>query len=313
MARIFASCGIFPCSCSRLYQGSRFSPGRRMLLAALCAMPFAWSGIPICAFGNDRGVRKRLSALEAESGGRLGVAVIDTADGNSFSYRGEERFPLCSTFKVVAVGAVLKRAAVEHTLLQRRIRFARRDMVPWSPVTSQHVAGGMTVAGLCAAALQQSDNTAANLLLDLLGGPQTLTDFARSLGDKSFRLDRHEPDLNASEPGDVRDTTTPAAMATTLRSLVLGSALEPSQRALLWDWLRGNVTGAARIRAGVPDGWEVGDKTGSGHHGTANDVAVLRPPHRAPLVLALYLTQAVGDDSAHEKILAESTRAICAV
>ncbi|MDE7065908.1 MAG: class A beta-lactamase, partial [Desulfovibrionaceae bacterium] len=185
-----------------------------------------------------------MAALEAASGGRLGAAVIDMADGKSFSYRGEERFPLCSTFKVVAVGAVLQRTATEHGLLRRRIRFARQDMVPWSPVTSHHIADGMTVEELCAAALQQSDNTAANLLLDLLGGPRSLTAFARSLGDDAFRLDRCEPELNASEPGDPRDTTTPEAMAATLRSLVFGPALEPAQSAVLWYWLRGKTTGA---------------------------------------------------------------------
>ncbi len=304
-------CGTFLRTRMSLHQTTSFSPGRRRLLTALCALPLALTGMPTPAAGSG-GVRECLAALEAASGGRLGAAVIDMADGKSFSYRGEERFPLCSTFKVVAVGAVLQRTATEQALLRRRIRFARQDMVPWSPVTSQHIADGMTVEELCAAALQQSDNTAANLLLDLLGGPRSLTAFARSLGDDAFRLDRREPELNASEPGDPRDTTTPEAMAATLRSLVFGPALEPAQRAVLWDWLRGNTTGAARIRAGAPAGWEVGDKTGSGHHGTANDVAVLRPPHRAPLILALYLTQAAGDDPAREKVLAESTRTICA-
>jgi beta-lactamase class A len=233
----------------------------------------------------------RLRRIERELDGRLGLFACDSATGARLSWRADERFPLCSTFKLFAAAAVLARSGREHDLLQRRIHYRAGDLVSHSPQTERHVADGMTVAELCAAAIQYSDNSAGNLLLDLLGGSGALTAYARTIGDEAFRLDRREPELNAATPGDPRDTTTPRAMGQSLQHLLLGTGLAPAARAQLRTWLQGSTTGGARIRSVLPPGWEIGDKTGGGDYGTANDVAVLWPPRRAPVVLAIYSTR----------------------
>jgi len=271
---------------------------RRALLLALAAAPFARAAdAPASA----------LAQLEKTSGGRLGVAAIDTANGRRLLHRADERFPLCSTFKMMASAAILARGSA---LLEKRVRYTAADLVTYSPVTGKHVDEGMTVAELCAAALQYSDNTAGNLLLKELGGPAALTAYARSIGDQAFRLERWETELNTAIPGDLRDTTTPLSMALSLQKLVLGEALPPAQRQRLKDWMLGNTTGAARIRAGLPAGWPVADKTGTGDYGSANDIAVIWPPGRAPVVLAVYLTQPGKDDQPRSEIHAQAARIV---
>jgi beta-lactamase class A len=235
----------------------------------------------------------QLAQLEATSGGRLGVAAFNTADGRELMHRGGERFPFCSTFKMMLSAAVL---AKEPALLKKRIQYTKDDLVPHAPVTGKHLADGMTVAELCEATLQYSDNPAANLLMKQIGGPAAVTAYARSIGDTEFRQERWETELNSAIPGDARDTTTPLAMARSLQKLVLGDALPAAQRKQLKDWMLGNTTGATRIRAGVPAGWPVADKTGAGEYGTVNDIAVIWPPGKAPIVLAVYLTQPGKDD-----------------
>lgn len=256
----------------------------------------------------------QLAALEREAGGRLGLAVRDPATGRRFAYRGGERFPLCSTFKLVLAAAVLRKSQDDPGLLEQLAAYGPGALLAWAPVTRRNLEQGrpMTVADLCAAAIQVSDNTAANLLLGKLGGPKALMAYARSLGDQAFRLDRVEPGLNSALPGDPRDTTTPEAMARTVEKLVLGDALAAPQRRQLADWLKGNTTGGESIRAGAPAGWMVGDKTGSGGYGTTNDVAVLWPPQGGPLVLAVYFTQAQKDAPARKDVLAAATRLVLA-
>lgn len=286
------------------------SPFRRNLLLALAASPLL-GACAATAPANKiaAAAQARLAALETASGGRLGVYALNTADGSVIAHRGDERFPLCSTFKVVAAAAIL---AKQPDLLSQRIKYTQADMVTYSPITEKHLADGMTVAELCAAAIQYSDNTAGNMLIKLLGGPPAVTAFARSIGDTEFRLDRWETELNSAIPGDARDTTTPAAMAATLQKLVLGNTLGAAQREQLQTWLRGNTTGATRIRAGVPAGWIVGDKTGGGDYGANNDVAVLWPPGKPPVVLALYMTQREKDAKPKNEVLAEATRVVVA-
>ena len=247
-----------------------------------------------------------LVRIEAGSGGRLGVAVDDTATGRSYGHRANERFPMCSTFKLLACGAVLRRPDAGHEDLNRRIRFAASDLVPYSPITKDRVGGdGMTVAELCHAALTRSDNTAGNLILASLGGPSAVTAFARSLGDPLTRLDRIETALNEAAPGDVRDTTTPAAMAANLRLLVTEDRLSRPSRDQLITWLVANQTGGARLRAGLPADWRVGDKTGSGDRGTANDIAVIWPSGHKPLIVCVYLTDTkAGNDDCNATIAA---------
>jgi len=244
-------------------------------------------------------IRQRLAQIEAESGGRLGVSIVDTTSGLHAGLRTDERFPMCSTFKLLAASFVLTRVDHGQEELERRIVFSKSDLVPYSPATSQHTRertseAGMSVADLCKAAITLSDNTAANLLLASFGGPAALTAFARSIGDGITRLDRNEPTLNEATPGDPRDTTTPNAMLGNLRVL-LGERLSSSSRAQLLAWLAANQTGGERIRAKLPKDWGVGDKTGTGDHGTANDVAILWPPGRGPILVTVYLTETSGD------------------
>jgi beta-lactamase class A len=231
-----------------------------------------------------------LDRLEAASGGRLGVAVLNSADGSVTGHRLNERFPMCSTFKLLLAGAVLARVDSGRERLDRNIPIAQSDILPYAPITGKRVGASLSVAALSAAAVTLSDNTAANLLLTAVGGPAAVTAFARSLGDQVTRLDRTEPDLNTALPNDPRDTTTPSAMANDLHALMLGKALKPGSRALLSDWLTHCTTGAARLRAGIPADWAEGDKTGTGANNTANDVAILTPPGRPPLFVAVYLT-----------------------
>jgi beta-lactamase class A len=228
------------------------------------------------------------AAVERRLNGRLGVYALDTGSGASVGYRADERFLLCSTGKALTVAAVLQRSEGDPALLDRVITYSQADVLVYAPVTSLHVADGMTVAALCEAAINVSDNTAANLLVGLLGGPPAVTAFARSLGDNVTRVDRIEPDLNVTSPGDFRDTSTSAQMATNLHTLVLGDALAPGPRDQLAGLLKANTTGDKSIRAGVPRDWVVGDKTGSGAQGESNDIAVVWPPNRAPLVIAVY-------------------------
>jgi beta-lactamase class A len=249
-----------------------------------------------------------LAALERRFGGRIGVHALDTGNGATLSHRGGERFLMASTAKLPLTAAVLHRAATEPALLDRLVRYDPEALLEHAPVTTENVATGMTVTDLCDAALTISDNTAANLLLELLGGPAAVTAFTRGLGDTTTRFDRTEPDLNVSTgPDDHRDTTTPAAIVGTIRAVTLGEGLQPPGRERLTAWLVANTTGDATIRAGVPAGWVVGDKTGTGAQGERNDVGIVLPPGRAPLVLAVYTDPDDPDTTAGNTTIADAT------
>lgn len=254
--------------------------------------------------------QRELAELESRFGGRIGVYGWDTGRGARVGHRADERFALCSTYKVLAAAAILRLRTTRPGLLEQRVHYGRGELVAGSPVTEAHVADGMTVAELCAAAITHSDNTAANQLLGLLGGPPQVTAFARTLGDQITRLDRTEPELNVVPPGELRDTSTPAQMATTLRALVLGDALDPTGRDLLTGWLVANTTGGARIRAGLPAGWRVGDKTGTGPAGEANDVAVAWPPNRPPLVISVYTAPADRSARPNDQVIASAAAVV---
>nr|WP_232835340.1 class A beta-lactamase [Actinocorallia populi] len=249
-----------------------------------------------------------LRRLEKRFGVRLGLWAADTGTGRSLGHRQDERFAMCSTFKTYAVAAVLKAHSSDSGLLGRRIRFTRADLVPHSPVTENRVDSGMTVAELCHAALLQSDNTASNELLDLLGGPSAVTSFARSIGDPVTRLDRREPELNDVTPGSLLDTTTPAGMAAGYRALLLGEALAQAERDRLTRWMRANRTGQDRIRAGLPRGWTAADKTGTGEYAAANDVGVAWSPDGRPLVLAVFSDKPAKDGTHEDRVIAEATK-----
>ncbi|NBA93440.1 class A beta-lactamase [Pseudomonas sp. R5(2019)] len=286
-----------------------YSINRRRFLLVAASLPLSigsWATESII----DRVFISRCAALEKQLNGRLGVFALDTGNDTQLGYRATERFAVCSTFKMMLAAAVLKFSERKPGVLQQRLRYSKSELVSYSPVTERYIDEGMTVAELCAAAVQYSDNTAANLLIKLLGGPSAVTEFARSIGDQAFRLDRWETELNTAIPGDPRDTSTPAAMGRSLQRLVLGNALEPAQAAQLQAWLRGNTTGDERIRAGVPSGWQVGDKTGTGDYASASDIGVVWPPQRAPIVVAIYTTQPEKDAKPRNDIIAEAARVV---
>lgn len=248
-------------------------------------------------------------SLEDKTGARLGVSAHDTGSDNRIDYRENERFAMCSTFKFLASAAVLARVDRKQEELNRIVKFNKSDLVPNSPVTEKHVGDGMSLGAICEAAITRSDNTAGNLILDSLGGPKELTKYARSsLGDATFRLDRRETELNEAIPDDPRDTITPAAFLKDLQKTALGDALTKSSRDQLVEWLLANKTGDKRLRAGLPKDWSVGDKTGTSDSGMANDIAVIWPPERKPILLAVYLYDPKGTpdnrNTIHKKVAA---------
>lgn len=262
-------------------------------------------------FGGE-GLRDAVAALERESRGRLGVGVIDKASGARFGWRGDERFGMASTFKFLAAAATLYRVDRGLERLGRRVPVRRSDIVAYSPAMEKRVGGSATIGELCEATLALSDNAAGNLLLVPLGGPAGFTRFVRAAGDPVTRLDRSEPRMNDVQGRDIRDTTTPVAMAEDLDRFLLGSILRPQSRGLLLDWMASAVTGPRRIRAGIPAGWLVAHKTGTSGGGGFNDVALLRPPGRAPLLLSVYLAGTPLEGAAADAILAGVARAVAA-
>ena len=263
------------------------------------------------AFADTDTLAAAFARIEQESGGRLGVAVLDTQTGMQSGHRADERFPMCSTFKLLAAAAVLHRVDEKKEQLTRFIPYTKADLLEHAPVTREHVnEGGMTLAALCAAAIEYSDNTAANLLLQTIGGPEGLTRYARSLGDEQTRLDRVEPYLNSAVPGNERDTTTPAAMVADLRALLLGNALSQPSRQFLDSWLAENKTGGDLIRAGLPNDWKIGDKTGRGENGATNDIAIIRPPGKSPIVLAIYFVGSTASPEARLGAIADVARIV---
>ncbi|MEV6418259.1 class A beta-lactamase [Streptomyces sp. NPDC051662] len=250
-----------------------------------------------------------LHELERKFDARLGVYAIDTGTGREVAYNDGERFPFASTVKALAAGAVLKKYSLSG--MDRVITYSKDDLVANSPVTEKHVETGMSLKELCDAAVRYSDNTAANLLFDELDGPKGLQGVLRDIGDDVTRMDRIEPDLSRWVPGDTRDTTTPRALAEDLRAFVLDHVLDKAERAQLTQWLRTNTTGDALIRAGVPKGWVVGDKTGTGsYHGARNDIAVVWPPDSAPIVMAIMSNRAAKDAEHDDKLIAEAASVI---
>jgi beta-lactamase class A len=252
----------------------------------------------------------RFSELEARFDARLGVYAVDTGSGRSVEHRADERFPYASTFKVLAAAAVL--AATSPEEMGTVVRYVADDLVDGSPVTEEYVTEGMTLTEVAAAAVTRSDNTAANLLLQRLGGPQGFEDALRAIGDEDTDPARVEPLLNEGTPGDRRDTSTPRALASSLEAYAVGNALEVQDRLVLNGWLRANTTGDELIRAGVPAGWDAGDKTGAAGYGTRNDIAVVRPPGGAPIVMAVLSTREQQDADYDNALIAEAARVVVA-
>lgn len=246
--------------------------------------------------------------LERQFDARVGVYAVDTATGEEVAHRADERFAYASTLKALSAGAVLQRNPVEG--LDRQITYGAEDVVAHSPITEQHVETGMTLRAVLQAAVHDSDNTAANLLLRELGGPTGMGAALHGIGDTTTHVDRLEPDLNRTAPGDVRDTSTARAMTRSLREFTVGRALPPDKRTILNEMLRSGPLTADLVQAGVPADWQVGDRSGAADHGTRNDIAVVRPPGRAPIVLAIMTDRADRDADYDDALVAQSARAV---
>ncbi|MFJ3160159.1 class A beta-lactamase [Streptomyces kanasensis] len=246
--------------------------------------------------------------LQRRFDARLGVHAVDTATGREVAFRADDRFAYASTFKALAVGALLRERGLDG--LDEVVRYSRDDLVGHSPATEGAVGTGMSLRDLCAAALRYSDNTAANLLFDALGGPEGLERKLKALGDDVIEMNRRETDLSEGRPGDVRDTSTPRAMARDLRAFLLGDALGPAERAQLRTWMATNTTGATLVRAGVPAGWAVADKSGTAGYGGRNDIAVVWPAGgRAPLVIAVMSSRDRKGAERRDELVAQAAAA----
>ncbi|WP_433726994.1 class A beta-lactamase [Nocardia sp. CA-129566] len=290
--------------------------GARSILLTMALLPLigacgSESTGPAPAAPTTVAAAAQLSGLEQQHAARLGVFAVDTGSGKTVGYRQDERFAMMSTFKTLACAALLREHPLATGYFDQIIHFTEADIAAagGSAVTGTRIESGMSVSELCDAAITRSDNAAGNELLKLLGGPQALTQFLRSIGDQVSRLDRWEPQLNTAIPGDERDTTTPAAIAADYRALTVGDALAAPERARLTAWLVATTTGDSRIRAGLPAEWKTGDKTGTGDYGSANDVAVTWPTgSAAPIVLAVLTTHTSPDAKADNALIAEATR-----
>jgi len=259
---------------------------RRTLLTAMGATAVTACTMPRGATADDT----ELAAIRAASGGRLGVFALDTATGATIGRDADARYAMCSTFKAPLAAAILVEVDAGRLRLDQPVRFTRADLVPHAPVVEAALdRGALSVEALCQGTVEVSDNVAANLLLPLIGGPAGFTRFARSSGDNVTRLDRFEPELNIVRGGDLRDTTTPAAMVGLMRAFLTGDTLTPASRDRLIGWMTASPTGRERLRARLPADWRAGDKTGTSGEGYFNDIAVLWPPNRAPILVACYL------------------------
>lgn len=284
---------------------------RRALLAGALALGAGCAGYP----EEGRRARTDFRSLQANlgSGGRLGIAALDTGSGRWLLHDENGRYAMASTFKLALAGAILAEVERGRLALDQEIAFSRADLVPYAPVIEAGLERGrLPVERLCAAIVEVSDNAAANLLLARIGGPAGLTAFIRRCGDGVTRLDRTETSLNSNLPGDPRDTTTPLAMAGLMRTLLLGGAVGAASRARLAGWMEGASTGRARLRAGLPASWRSGDKTGNGANGAANDLAIAWPPGRAPILIACYQSGGTAERPARDAVHASVARAAAA-
>lgn len=243
---------------------------------------------------------------------RIGVVLRDTSSDWKITARAQERFPMSSTFKALLCGAVLARVDAKQESLTRRIIYGKDDLVAYSPVTEKHTASGMTINDLCQATITISDNTAGNLLLTSVGGPKGLTSFLRTIGDNTTRLDRWETALNEAIPGDPRDTSTPSVIVNTLEKLLFGNILKPASAKQLRQWMIDDKVADGLIRAHLPKGWKIGDKTGAGGHGSRAIVAFIKPENGPRYMAAIYLTESKADFKLRNQVISEIGRAMIA-
>lgn len=273
-------------------------------LAASFTMAQSALALPTNLAQRNAAIQARFRELEAAAQGRLGVHILDTATSLEYGYRSDERFMMLSSFKLLASALVLYRVDAGKESLDRRMPYTAKDLIAWSPITEKHTDGsGMTLAQLCEGTITTSDNTAGNLVLSSYGGPAAFTEFARLLGDNVSRLDRNEPTLNSPTDEGVMDTTSPRAMSHVMHKVLLGDALSAKSRLLLQQWLRANTTGNNRLKAGLPIDWTIGDKTGT-NKTDSNDIAIVYPPNRPPLLVAAYLAESRASSQVKDATIA---------
>lgn len=251
---------------------------------------------------------KEFSQLEKKFDARLGVYAIDTGTNRTIAYRSNERFAFASTYKALAAGVLLQQNSTEK--LNEVITYTKDDLVEYSPVTEKHVDTGMTLGQIAEAAVRSSDNTAGNILFNKIGGPKGYEKALRQMGDRVTMADRFETELNEAIPGDIRDTSTAKAIATNLKAFTVGNALPADKRKILTEWMKGNATGDKLIRAGVPTDWVVGDKSGAGSYGTRNDIAIVWPPNRAPIIIAILSSKDEKEATYDNKLIADAAEVI---
>ncbi len=273
-------------------------------------MPAFALRVPRYAFGGEE-PQAQFAAIEQGIGGRLGVTALDTGTGKVLTYRSSDLFAMCSTFKLLLAACILKRVDTGSEDLKRLIPYRQKDLLEYAPTSRAHIQeGALAVGDLCTAAVELSDNTAANLLLAQIGGPAGLTQFIRSLGNQVTRLDRIEPELNSAIPGDPRDTTSPAAMVDSMKKLLTGDALSARSRAQLISWLELSTTGKNRLRAGFPWDWRAGDKTGTGELGAIGDVGIFWLPAKPPILVAAYVMGGKATIDERERAIAAVGRVV---
>jgi beta-lactamase class A len=256
----------------------------------------------------DAQYKSEFSQLESDYGVKLGVYAFDTEANKEVVYRADDRFAYCSTFKALAAGAVLKQDSLEQ--LKQVVKYNKEDVLSYAPITKDNVDKGMTIEEICSAAVRFSDNTAANLLFDHIGGPNGFKSALNQLGDNVTQPTRIEPDLNEAVPGDIRDTSTPRQLATDLKAYTTGNILTEDKKKILIDWMTGNERGDKLIRAGVPKGWVVADKSGAGSYGTRNDIAIVMPPNKKPIIIAILSTHDKKEAKYDDKLIAQASKII---
>ncbi|MCC2625067.1 MAG: bla [Burkholderiales bacterium] len=281
---------------------------RKLFLTTIIFAVFFTNAANLPTVSTDRPnlVREKLAKLETSFDGKIGIYAINTNNNEVIAYRDNEKFPVQSTLKMMGVAALLKQSESNPALLQENIHYTKKDLVYWHPVSGKYLNQGMTLEAMGEASVTYTDNPAMNLIMKRFGGPKFVTNFANSIGNKSFNIEHYEGELN-SNPKDERDTATPKDMAISVQKIMLGNVLSEPNKKLLVTWMRNSVTSGKRIRAGTPPLWAVADKTGSGDYGVANDIGIAWAPGCKPVVLAIYTAQNKKDAKRREEILASAT------
>ncbi|MUK69667.1 class A beta-lactamase [Aliivibrio fischeri] len=253
---------------------------------------------------------QNIEAIELSSGGYIGVSVLNTETNKMWEYKGDQRFPMMSTFKTLACAKMLYDSSVGGIDKYKTTTITKEQIMPWSPITEPLVDHMITTKKACEATMLMSDNTAANIVLNEIGGPSSLTQFLRAIGDDKTRLDRIEPELNEAKNGDKRDTTTPVAMSKTLNVLLFGNTLNPQDKQTLKSWMMNNKVSDPLLRSTLPSNWSIADRSGAGGFGSRGITAAIWNDNHQPIIISIYLTQTKLDMAERNQVIVEVGNAI---